>query len=56
MSLYLLPDDMQWLIWRHYHSKYVLAELREDAARRDATTIQTFVKEYIMELLADIHV
>ena len=48
-----LPEDIQWHIWRIYYKEFVLNELIEEIKKRDATMIQTFVKNMIDEIVSE---
>lgn len=48
-----LPEDIQWYIWRIYYKEFVLSELIAEIKKRDATMIQTFVKNMIDEIISE---
>lgn len=48
-----LPEDIQWHIWRIYYKDFVLNELITEIKKRDATMIQTFVKNMIDEIVSE---
>ncbi len=51
--LYDLPEELQWHIWKLYHNKFVLAELKDKCEHRDATMIQNFIKNMIDEIISN---
>ena len=52
--LHLIPEEIQWHIWKIYYSKYVLAELVEECKKKDASLIQQYVKNLINSIIDDV--
>ena len=52
--LYELPEELQWYVWKFYYGRFVLPELEAECESRSATMIQTFVQNWIEEILADV--